>query len=441
VRAYEQALDLVPSFTFALGRRAYGHLKELLFAETNQWRMGLPLAPDTGLFAAYPGIDDDTLAFVPYPIDAMITGAPGTTPASLRRAVRQNRERLGRVIRDWRDAFPDSSGPNLARARELEWEGALDGDDATRFALPAVRRALAAASTALDSLDAAVVEVRVLVKLRRFEEAQALAAEALQWWPSPPAEQAEAFMALAALIGRAHVAADLAETAAPLVQTEPGEPIGVLPLPVLRPRQRLVAYASLGAPADSIRGLAQLVERQLRIHVPADEASQLRCRLIAEPLAHAFPTVGATTDSESCWARSHLLELQWAAAQGDAPGVRQVLDRLAPLREDNLPGELSIEGTYQEAWALLVTGDTARATEQLDRSLSALATLGEHLVIEMPQAAGLVRAMVLRAELAAAAGDAGTARRWAEPVTVLWRDAEIPELEALVDRMRVLTEP
>jgi hypothetical protein len=53
------------------------------------------------------------------------------------------------------------------------------------------------------------------------------------------------------------------------------------------------------------------------------------------------------------------------------------------------------------------------------------------------EAAGLVRAMALRAELAARAGDRSTARQWAEPVTILWLDAD-PELRPVVDRMRAL---
>jgi len=51
--------------------------------------------------------------------------------------------------------------------------------------------------------------------------------------------------------------------------------------------------------------------------------------------------------------------------------------------------------------------------------------------------AGLVRAMALRAELAAAAGDRRTARWWAQRVTILWRDADDP-LRSVVERMRAL---
>jgi len=54
-------------------------------------------------------------------------------------------------------------------------------------------------------------------------------------------------------------------------------------------------------------------------------------------------------------------------------------------------------------------------------------------------AAGLVRAMALRAELADRAGDVARARRWARAVHELWQDAETDELRGTVERMRVLS--
>jgi len=54
------------------------------------------------------------------------------------------------------------------------------------------------------------------------------------------------------------------------------------------------------------------------------------------------------------------------------------------------------------------------------------------------QAAALVRAMVLRADLARLAGDSVTARRWAAPVVELWEKTDDPELLATWERMRIL---
>ena len=57
------------------------------------------------------------------------------------------------------------------------------------------------------------------------------------------------------------------------------------------------------------------------------------------------------------------------------------------------------------------------------------------LLSEPSQAAGLVRAMALRAELAAVANDERTARQWAEPVVALWGETEDEELQGLVRKM------
>ena len=65
-------------------------------------------------------------------------------------------------------------------------------------------------------------------------------------------------------------------------------------------------------------------------------------------------------------------------------------------------------------------GDSTAAAAFLDLSLSALPTQRTALLTETPQAAGLIRAMALRAELADAAGDAATARRWGRSCGTLW---------------------
>jgi hypothetical protein len=75
--------------------------------------------------------------------------------------------------------------------------------------------------------------------------------------------------------------------------------------------------------------------------------------------------------------------------------------------------------------------------QRLDVSLGALATLGPELVSDAAQSAGLVRAMTLRAELAAQHGDHANAARWATPVVALWRDAD-PALQGVVAQMRGL---
>jgi hypothetical protein len=108
------------------------------------------------------------------------------------------------------------------------------------------------------------------------------------------------------------------------------------------------------------------------------------------------------------------------------------------MRRDQRPGDLAIEHVYHEAWLLLQVGDTVTATAYIARQLAALPAYRATVILDEPvQSGALVRLMAMRAELAAAAHDQATARRWAEPVAILWQHADA-EMQPLVARMRAL---
>ena len=438
VLAYERAFDLVPSTAFAFRREAFSRLQRVLLTQTNDWLMGHAIDPDTGLFASYPGIVADTLAFVPYRVVDMQNATPGTTPPTHREALERNGEVLTRIVSSWHTAFPDSSAPNWALARALELQGELEGPRGS--ALEAAQRAVRLARTAFDSLNAAVAEIQLLVKSSRFGEAREKADVVLGWWEDPTSEQAYHLTGLAAIIGRPHLAARLSKIGAAQLQDVHGEPIGELALPVLRERQGLMAYAAIGAPIDSIEALHHRTDSLLQAYSTPDESDWYRCRLLWQPLQQAYPVLQGTSDAEACRSTSYLLEMQWAAHRGDTAEVRRWLRELDELRADQRPGEVSIDGSHPEALVALQVGDTAWALEHVDASLSALGTLGPYLLREPPQAAGLVRAMALRADLAAAMGDDRTASFWAAGVLELWHAPETGELQSLVERMGSYTE-
>jgi hypothetical protein len=151
----------------------------------------------------------------------------------------------------------------------------------------------------------------------------------------------------------------------------------------------------------------------------------------------AFPVIGETPLHRSDVAGGYLLDMQRAIARGDPATARARYARVRTVRRWGRPTDVDISSTYGEAWLFLALGDTAAAVAVLDSSLNNLPGLGGNLLDFVPQAASLVRAMALRAELAAAAGDGRTARWWAQRVTVLWQDADAP-LQPLVHRMRAL---
>ena len=431
--AYRRALELVPSFNFVF--EPYARLDRLLFTAPNQVRTGRAVAPDTGLFAAWPSLVDDTLAFVPFRIAAVFRGDSGTFPSTHREALLRNQRTLVEILRPWARAFPDSSGPYVHLAEALEATGDLEGEgQPDRSALGAAQRARQLIRDADDRLRAATTEVRLLVKVGRFEAARELAEVHLRAREDVSPSEASDLAGLAALLGHPNRAADLLVIAGPSAFG----PLSNAPAPVQDLRARLYAYAATGAPVDSIGSLALRMDSLLLIHVVPRDAEGLRCLALAEPLSFAYPEVGWTTNDSACLARSYLLQAQLAASNGDGNLVRTYLAQVDTIRHDLLPGEVSIGSVYQEAWLLLQVGDTLAATQRLDASLGALRAMSPNLVPEVRQAAGLVRAMALRADIAAALSDTATARRWAAPVVTLWGDAT-PELQPLVERMHDLS--
>jgi hypothetical protein len=207
------------------------------------------------------------------------------------------------------------------------------------------------------------------------------------------------------------------------------------PLPVAESAQTLLGYVSLGAPPDSIVAALQRVERAVVSYVGADNRPDVRDAVLNMPLTLAYPITPPLSLERTGGNGDYLLEIQRAATRHDAVAVHALLAAIARLRGQDRPGELSIYLTYQEAWLLLQVGDTAAATRQLDASLSALPSLGPYLLDYVQDAAFLVRAMALRSDLAANAGDARTAQHWAGAVAELWHGADAP-LQSVVTRMR-----
>jgi len=130
------------------------------------------------------------------------------------------------------------------------------------------------------------------------------------------------------------------------------------------------------------------------------------------------------------------MAMQWALAQGDTASVRATITQELGLRGGALARDDSPpDGVYLDARLLLALGDTGVAEQTLDAPLNNLARLHSYLLRYLPLAGGLVRMMALRADMAAARADEGTARRWASAVVTLWSGAE-PALQSVVTRMK-----
>ncbi|MBK5189744.1 MAG: hypothetical protein JJD97_15990, partial [Gemmatimonadaceae bacterium] len=249
--------------------------------------------------------------------------------------------------------------------------------------------------------------------------------------------EGDALKALAALTGQLHRATDLLHAEAPQMRyLSMNAHLMQPPLPVSESAQTMLGYVSLGAPPDSIGAAKQRVEHALAGYVPESDRASVREAVLNMPLTLSYPLTPALSLQCLGGNGDYLLDIQRAAMRHDTASVHEHLQAIARLRSLGRPGELSIYLTYQEAWLLLEVGDTANATRQLDGSLTALPALGPYVLDYVQDAAFLVRAMMLRSDLAAKAGDHKTAQRWAAAVSELWTDADAP-LQGEVARMRV----
>lgn len=430
-QAYREGLEIVPFLTPGF----YSRLTDVLLAQPNSLRWGRPLPPDTGLYLAYPGIDSaaDTLIYVPCPAARGQFGA--CEPPTHAEANERNAREMLEVVQRALALYDVSARPLILTAEALELNGRLDGSSIENSSLIASRRALEVALNPDDSLAAAVVGIRVLTKLGRFEEAAALADTTLSRWTTPEPWIARQLVPIATLTGRPNRAASLGAASAASVQTDQQYRGLNLPLPVLEAHEALVAYASLGAPEDSVESLMSRLESLLRANLTETQAVHTRCSILARPTALAFSILRRTIEDEDCLATDDVYRLQFAFANDDRDGFDREWRELQERRRLYKPGEVTADHVYMEAWLLVAWGDTTAAVKHLDRSLEAMSTYPPSLLTDPAQPAGLVRAMALRAELADAAGDEATARRWSNAVGALWGSAE-DALRPTVARMR-----
>ena len=110
---------------------------------------------------------------------------------------------------------------------------------------------------------------------------------------------------------------------------------------------------------------------------------------------------------------------------------------MSRLRVNYAPGEVSIDAVYGEAWLLSELGDSAAAAKRLDFAFSGISTSLPAVLGDEVQAACFVRAMLLRAKLAAKS-DPTTASKWLLAATQLWGSGEPPALQELQKVRRIV---
>ena len=199
----------------------------------------------------------------------------------------------------------------------------------------------------------------------------------------------------------------------------------------------LLAYAALGGPADSIRRLEAVVTSTIDATVLEEERVRIRQPWLQRAARIAYPDVPFTGLQRLGQEGDPLLEAQAALAAGHPDPARRYLENLPALRTHSAPENIALEALYPEARMFLLLGDPERAAVWLDPSLEVVRRTDPQVLAKLTNAAALVRAAALRADLAAQAGDGAAAARWARVVAILWANAD-EFLQPTVRRMERL---
>lgn len=426
-KAYERAFELLPSIHQGLKDGSYESARRLLLTNAYTVRFGRALPPDTMTFLAYPSWQGDSLAFVPYPTQRF-QGAE-VVPGGLGLAVRRERELFHDIATAWVTAFPQSPDAVEAVAVSLGMLG-----DPT--ALDTLRRARRLATTAEQNTRLAGAEVWMRLKfsvpsdVAGLRLARALADSVLRARPAPTGREPVVLASLAALTGRAMLAAALSRSPASVADW-------VIPGPLEHTAGPLLVFAALGGPLDSLVALERQTDSVIDHRFVAPMQQEARTHWLGRPAAVAFPTYRFTSLEKLVGGGYDLVDAEAALVRGDTVATQRIFADLAVARRALPVADLSMDALYPETWLLASLGDTQRAIKWLDPTLGALPASAPETFFDAANAGALVRAMALRAELADQTGDRVTAKRWATIVATLWSDAD-PFLESVVRRMQRL---
>jgi tetratricopeptide (TPR) repeat protein len=439
-RAYQRAGDLGPSAVDTPFRGwLLGRLSTVMYSVTNHVRLGFSVGSDTVPFAALPYRDGDTTAFAPYLAADLAKGDQDPPPALVQGAIGRNRTVLRRAAEDWVRHSPHSAAAYDSLAAWTEVSGGLAlVEEKQASTIDIVRRALALSRDSTQRLRLAITEVRLLIKDGKFAAARSSADSLLRSGAANHVGEVAGVAGIAVLTGQVEQAADLqaGDPENRLMRLANGSTV-TLPTQLNALAARIVIYAIMGLPPDSLDRMTRRAEQLITSYVPiASEAAQWQRALLVVPSTFAYPEssetlrrLGPGSDPVS--------QAYYLLAIGDSSGARKQLATVRRLAAGKVSGT-SIDGNFRRARLALALGDTVVSLAELDPLLQALPTLGPALLSQVAQAASLLRSLALRAEIAARRNDRATAVDCARAIVELWVNADA-RLRPTVDRMKAIT--
>ncbi len=429
LNAYEQAYRLFPPIFRELRTDSYSDMVHLLLASGTDVRFGLGLPPNPATFYAFPSWAADTLVLYPVAREpgAEMTGQGTATSIE---AVWNQRRRLYDIAVGWVAEYPASADALQALGVSLQ----LLGD---RSALDTLAQARRLAKGPDETVRVATSEIwmRVLFSspsdVASLRVARLLADSLLDHAPADGSVEPMLLASLAALTGRAHMAARLGRSMSSRERPD-------TPPPLVGVGITFLTYAAMGGPTDSLRALAPRVIQALTRSVDAQARSQAQEMWLHLPILVGFPAYQFPEVAQLAGTSPGLLNADAAFERGDTGAAWEaLLDSRSP-RFSERPSASTIDIGYGTAWLMAALGHPDSAVAWLDPILAALPRTPAQLFLEVYQAGPLVRAMVLRAELANQLGDRATARLWATAVVILWSGADGFQ-QPMVTRMEELS--
>ncbi len=424
---YRKAFELRPAVLHALRNDQFEKLRRLLWTSGVDVRTGFASGTLRRRFLAVPSWENDTLAFVPFP-EAQFASAD---PLTQRRLPTSAREALGHQRELFRDIATGWVASSRGSAESLEALALAMFLNADPFALDTLRSARKVAATPAEQQRVMSTEVWLRVQASLPADSMGIRSARLL---------ADSLLASGSTGVDPHTLASIAALFGRVVMTERIEQSATrTPASSRRTLDQesrsLVVYSAFGGPADSLRSMEARVDSLLAAIVDTPRRAQQRMGALGRAAMVAFPSIALTAIGSVDTTGMTLLHAEAAMWRRDTATVRRILNTIHAMRVRANITEVSFDALFPEAWLLTALGDDAAAAAWLDPTLARLNTYAP--LPDPIRAAAMVRALALRAEIAARAGDRGAAARWAGAVVALWSGAD-PFLQPLVSRMRVL---
>ena len=410
-------------------------LERILWTSKNKLRGGALQGEQEKTFFASPEFVADTLSFVPTPVGG---DAPFRQNVdAVDRVVARNIAKLQSLATDWTRAAPNDPDAHETLARMLETSGNLDGPEPN--ALQEIRIARNAASavpvadaeTFLRNLGLASTQVRFFVKVHRFDAAAAIAESATTWRSglalsdSLQSSADDIYAGLSALTGHLQrvIEAKRRHAGEYTIQLRSGEQRRP-PIEIAADAKSLEAYSAFGTPRDSIVSIVDRLSENIRAYVPPGQVSEIRTSVLTRPLGLAAPSIGAISGLGLGPTNDMFTNALTALSSGDVKRARFYADAMGSLYAERAPGEVTMDAVLQYAWLRVQVGDSAIAAKFLDDALRGLSRAPPSMLLTAHIPAALVRAMILRSQLAKKANNPALAALWAKSARQLWSNGD-----------------